>query len=249
MKFLVKLPFFEGPFALLLFFVEKQEIDIHKISIAAITSDFLSYIKRANALNMVLAGDFILVAAKLMRIKANGLLPPSHQAEIPEEETKEHLIASLKAYKKYKQIAHALEDMQDKRARMMERGNRIQALADLLAIHRTDLEMEKITPQHLLNTYLRVRNRRKEQVLTKTYATHTHPYTVAEQKNYITKWLHCKKKLHFQALVAKKKGRSFIVHNLLAALDLAHAKEINLYNGEGFNNFWMTLRKPTHTPS
>ena len=67
--FEIKLPQFEGPFDLLLFFIERDEIDIHNIPISDITNDFLTYIHRFNELNLELASEFILVAATLMRIK------------------------------------------------------------------------------------------------------------------------------------------------------------------------------------
>jgi segregation and condensation protein A len=73
--FAIKLPQFEGPFDLLLFFIERDELDIHDIPIARITDDFLNYIHQMTVLNMELASEFIFVAATLMRIKAKMLLP------------------------------------------------------------------------------------------------------------------------------------------------------------------------------
>ena len=69
------LPQFEGPFDLLLFFIERDELDIHDIPIAKITTDFLDYIRHLESLNIDIASEFILVAASLMRIKAKMLIP------------------------------------------------------------------------------------------------------------------------------------------------------------------------------
>ena len=74
-SFEISLPQFEGPFDLLLFFIERDELDIHDIPVAKITGDFLDYIRQMNALNIELASEFIFVAATLMRIKAKMLLP------------------------------------------------------------------------------------------------------------------------------------------------------------------------------
>ena len=71
----IKLPQFEGPFDLLLFFIERDELDIYDIPISKITDDFLSYINGLEILDIELASEFILVAATLMRIKARLLLP------------------------------------------------------------------------------------------------------------------------------------------------------------------------------
>ena len=240
MKFLVKLPFFEGPFALLLFFVEKQEVDIHKVSISGLIRDFLAYINQAKRLNITLAGDFIVVAARLMQLKARGLLP-APPAEAPDEaETEEQLIGRLKAYQAYRRAASVLEKMGEERAKKAERGNRIQMLADLFALHRTELEMEKITPNRLLRAYLRLQKRHQEQK-THPYPVRRAPYTVDGQKKTIMDLLHIQKKMHFRDLLAVKKQRDFAVYGLLALLDLAQEQKVALYGTAGFNNFWMRL--------
>jgi len=73
-NFEVKLPLFEGPFDLLLFFIERDELDIYDIPISKITSDFLEYLHHMERLDVELASEFILVAATLMRIKSKMLL-------------------------------------------------------------------------------------------------------------------------------------------------------------------------------
>ncbi len=76
-NFEIHLPLFEGPFDLLLFFIERDELDIQDIPISTITNDFLEYIHHLEVLNIEVASEFILVAATLMRIKSKLLLPPS----------------------------------------------------------------------------------------------------------------------------------------------------------------------------
>ncbi|MHB8209395.1 segregation and condensation protein A, partial [Mucilaginibacter sp.] len=73
--FEIKLTQFEGPFDLLLFFIERDELNIHDIPIAKITDDILNYLHHMTTLNMEVASEFIFVAATLMRIKAKMLLP------------------------------------------------------------------------------------------------------------------------------------------------------------------------------
>jgi segregation and condensation protein A len=75
MTYTIKLQQFEGPFDLLLFFIERDELDIYDIPIAQITKDFLDYIQQLESMNIDLASEFILVAASLMRIKSKMLLP------------------------------------------------------------------------------------------------------------------------------------------------------------------------------
>ena len=75
MSYKIKIPLFEGPFDLLLFFIERDEIDIKDIPIATITKDFLDYIENLESMNIEVASEFIVVAATLMRIKSKMLLP------------------------------------------------------------------------------------------------------------------------------------------------------------------------------
>ena len=74
-SYTIKLEQFEGPFDLLLFFIERDELDIYDIPISQITADFLAYISHLEKMNVEVASEFILVAATLMRIKAKLLLP------------------------------------------------------------------------------------------------------------------------------------------------------------------------------
>ena len=76
-NFEIKLPLFEGPFDLLLFFIERDELDIYDIPIAKITNDFLDYVHHLEHINIEVASEFILVAATLMRIKSKMLLQKS----------------------------------------------------------------------------------------------------------------------------------------------------------------------------
>jgi len=81
----IKLPLFEGPFDLLLFFIERDELDIYDIPISKITQDFLDYLEELEKLNLEVASEFILVAATLMRIKAKLLLPREKLDELGNE--------------------------------------------------------------------------------------------------------------------------------------------------------------------
>jgi len=122
-SFEIKLAQFEGPFDLLLFFIERDELDIHDIAIAKITDDFLNYIHQMNSLNMELASEFIYVAATLMRIKAKMLLPRYAVEEDGELDPKAELIRKLVEYKKFKLICEEMRPMEEERLKQEKRGN------------------------------------------------------------------------------------------------------------------------------
>src|SRR5665213_372028 len=123
-SFEIKLPQFEGPFDLLLFFIERDELDIHDIPIARITDDFLNYIHQMTILNMEVASEFIYVAATLMRIKAKMLLP-RYEVDDGENQTdtKEELIRKLIEYKRFKLLCEELHPFEDERFKQEKRGN------------------------------------------------------------------------------------------------------------------------------
>ena len=81
-QYYIKLPQFEGPFDLILFFIERDELDIQNIPISRITSDFMIYMHSMERLNIELASEFIVVAATLMRIKTRMLLPRKERRPI-----------------------------------------------------------------------------------------------------------------------------------------------------------------------
>jgi segregation and condensation protein A len=109
----VKLELFEGPLDLLLFLIRKDEIDIYDIPIADITRQFLSYVEIIQGLNLELAGDFVVMAATLMRIKSRMLLPADPDAEEEEGDPREELVRRLLEYQQFKDVAGWLEDQQE----------------------------------------------------------------------------------------------------------------------------------------
>lgn len=110
----VKLEVFEGPLDLLLYLIKKEEIDIYDIPIANITQQYLEYLEFMKLLDLNIAGEFILMAATLMHIKSKMLLPPDPN-EVKEEEEMDprlELVQKLLEYKKFKEAAGELFQME-----------------------------------------------------------------------------------------------------------------------------------------
>src|SRR6201999_1673919 len=97
----IKLDQFEGPFDLLLFFIERDELDIYNIPITRIIKDFLDYIHSQESLNIELSSEFILFISTLMRIKAKMLLPRKELDEQGNEiDPRQELVDKVLEYKK-----------------------------------------------------------------------------------------------------------------------------------------------------
>lgn len=101
------LPIFEGPLDLLLSLISKNKVDISDIPIALIFDQYMEYINMAEAVNMELAGDFIVMAAELMLIKSKMLLPAPEKTE---EDPRASLAAALMEYSRIKAAAEMLTD-------------------------------------------------------------------------------------------------------------------------------------------
>jgi segregation and condensation protein A len=111
MSYTVALDTFNGPLDLLLFLVKRNEVDIHEIPIATVTSQFLEYMKVMEFLDVEQAGDFVVMAATLMEIKSRSLLPVEVNADAEEEaDPRRELVKQLLEYRKFKDAAAALEE-------------------------------------------------------------------------------------------------------------------------------------------
>lgn len=113
----VDLDVFQGPMDLLLYLIRKDEIDIYDIPIAKITSQYLKYVEMLKLLNLENAGEYILMAATLIRIKAQMLLPhdPGDEDDL---DPREELTRALLEYRKYKEAAEILEENRVLEARL-----------------------------------------------------------------------------------------------------------------------------------
>ncbi|MEW5993540.1 MAG: segregation/condensation protein A [Candidatus Zixiibacteriota bacterium] len=105
----VNIGIFQGPLDLLLYLIRKEEVDIYDIPIAKITSEYLKYVELMTGLNLEVAGEFILMAATLIRIKTRMLLPRD-ESDLDEPDPREELILALIEYKKYKEAGEILHE-------------------------------------------------------------------------------------------------------------------------------------------
>lgn len=144
----VQLPVFAGPLDLLLQLIEREELDITKVSLAQVTDQFLEYIKVLEHLNIGDLADFLAIAARLILIKSEALLPRPVERLPGEEDPGDELARQLLAYKKYKQIAGLLKEREDANLRTYLR------LAPPPKVE-TKLDISKLTTLDLLEAVRR----------------------------------------------------------------------------------------------
>jgi segregation and condensation protein A len=240
--FEIKLPQFEGPFDLLLFFIERDELDIHDIPISKITNDFVEYIHSIQQLNIEVASDFILVAATLMRIKAKMLLPRKELDEFGNEiDPRKELVDRLLEYKRYKEIISDLEKLEDDRQLKTQRGN-IPIEHELLGKKfSNEMELSSVNLFVLLKVFEKVMDRYKNKPQMEDHVVFRFHYTIEEESLGVLSYCKGKKNVPFTDVFTSCKDKYQAVFRFLSVLDLIAAQKIVLLVGEGINNFWITL--------
>ncbi|MCB0504763.1 MAG: segregation/condensation protein A [Cyclobacteriaceae bacterium] len=245
MSFEIKLPLFEGPFDLLLFFIERDELDIYDIPISQITQDFLAYMDDLEKFNIEVASEFILVAATLMRIKAKMLLPrPQLDEEGNEIDPREELVRHLLEYKKYKSVIKELSEMEEGRLEREKRGNLMREIRKLAESTNVEAELQDVDLYKLLKVFERVAARFEEQKNKPTHTVVPFPYTIEEKKKSILSKLIDRKKMSFKDMITEENNRIATIFNFLAILELLQLQLIGITVGEGYNNFWVQKREP-----
>jgi segregation and condensation protein A len=247
-NFEVKLPLFEGPFDLLLFFIERDELDIYDIPISTITNDFLQYIHHMENLNIEVASEFILVAATLMRIKSKMLLPrPQLDEQGNEIDPREELVRHLLEYKKYKSVVDVFHKMEETELMKEKRGNLVKELRSLAESTNVEAELQDVTIFKLMTVFEKVMKRFEAEKNKPVHQVIQYPYTVEGQKKYLIQTLTEKPRVAFTELLQLYPTRIGLIFNFLAILEMLALQQISIQVGEGYNNFWVAKAEATST--
>ncbi|MDM1296064.1 segregation/condensation protein A [Sphingobacterium sp. N143] len=234
----IKLPQFEGPFDLLLFFIERDELNIHDIPISRITDDFLAYVSQMQALNMEMASEFIFVASTLMRIKAKMLLPrPDLDDEENEIDLKEDLVQKLILYKQFKEICEELKILEDDRLKLYSRGNIRYDIQQRLKLDTTGENLDSFDLYGLMMVYEQIIYQFHNRPPEVTHTVVKYPYTIEQQKKAIAELIEINKKLDFQEILKNSENKIQFVYNFLAILEMLQQRLLQIEIGLGYNNF------------
>lgn len=243
-SFEIKLPQFQGPFDLLLFFIERDELDIHNIPIAKITNDFLDYLHHMQVMNIELASEFILVAATLMRLKVKMLLPRYGKDDDGNEiDPRQDLVRQLLDYKQFKAASEDLKLMEEIRDQKIIRGNIQLDLAHIVSETEGNNnlgELTQLTLFRLLATFEKVMDRFKNQAADHTHKVFQYPYTIDQERENISLMLLSKPRLNFEDLFENCQNKLHGIFLFLALLEMIQIATVIVYIGNGLNNFWIT---------
>jgi segregation and condensation protein A len=237
----IHLPVFDGPFDLLLFFIERDELDIQNIPISRITGDFLDYIRTMEAVNIELASEFIVTAATLMRIKAKMLLPLHKNEETNEvDDPRSELVNRILVFKSFKEVAEELSRLENERAQLHIRGNIEENLKQIQKASVSYNELESANLYNLMKTFNRLMARLEGDKHNKIHQLVNYPYTIEESKEDILKSVRQRGRCSFEQLFDRCESRIHAIVQFLSILELINQQLIEIINTSDVNSFWIT---------
>lgn len=241
----IKLPQFEGPFDLLLFFIERDELDIYNIPISNIIKDFLNYIHGDEPLNIELSSEFILFVSTLMRIKARMLLPRKElDAQGNEIDPRMELVDKILEYKRFKEASAKMAEMEAIRMLMVRRGNLQKEISMIGEESGEGTEIQTITLFKLMKTFEKVMKKVEQRNMTKPVHTVVkYSYTMEESRHYALEIVKKEKVMPFEKVFDVCKDRIHAIFIFLSVLELIQMKYMTIMVGEGRNNFLVELNE------
>jgi segregation and condensation protein A len=241
----IKLPQFEGPFDLLLFFIERDELDVYNIPITKITNDFLDYIHQQDSLNIELSSEFILFISTLMRIKAKMLLPRKElDAQGNEIDPREELVNKILEYKRFKEASAQLAEMEAIRMLMVKRGNIQKELSNVGEEAGEGTEIQHITLFRLMKAFEKVMQRLHDRNNQPVHTVARYEYTMETSREHMLTQAQTQKTLSFEKIFDKAENRVHAIFLFLSLLELVQQKFLKIMIGDGKNNFIIEYNEP-----
>jgi segregation and condensation protein A len=241
----IKLPQFEGPFDLLLFFIERDELDIYNIPITKITNDFLDYIHQQGELNIELSSEFILFISTLMRIKAKMLLPRKELDAMGNEiDPRQELVNKILEYKRFKEVSAQMAEMEATRMLMIKRGNLQKELTSIGEEAGEGTEIQTITMFRLMKAFERVMQKYSDRRNRPVHTVVQYNYTMEESRDNMLSMAQQHKTVSFEKIFNDCENRVHAIFLFLSLLELVQQKFLKIIIGEGKNNFIIEYNEP-----
>jgi segregation and condensation protein A len=240
MNYEIKLDVFQGPLDLLLHLIEKEEIDIYNIPIATITAKYLEYLHTLQMLNLDGAGDFLVMAATLMQIKAKLLLPQndteSQTDAADEEDPRLELARKLLEYKKIKEAAVVLEEMEQEQLTVYTRiaGE----FPDRLIMRRED-NLKGLSVWDLFDAFKMVMDGMEVKQLKS--AIPRPEISIKQRMTEIMDRIARERRISFKDIFVDVATKTGLITCFLAVLELLRLRKLTAYQEEIFSNIMLSL--------
>ena len=232
MSYQVKLENFEGPMDLLLYFIRRDELDIYDIPIGQITKDFVDMIEEWKRMNMLIAGEFIVMAASLMRVKAKMMIP---RPELDDEgviiDPRTELMQQLIDYKRFRDAAEMLDSIAGERSHVVPR----QFEQDIKVLDGDEIGtlLRDVTLYDLARVFKEAMENRPVML---QFELNREPIKLEQQKEFLFKYFDGDGRLKFSTLLKNLKTRLEIIVTFLAILDLVREGTCTLEQNDVFED-------------
>ncbi len=222
MTYKVKLEVFEGPLDLLLYLIKKEEVDIYDIPIAKIAGQYLQYLDLMQLLDLQLAGEFLVMASTLMQLKSRLLLPVEERGagEEEEEDPRAELVRRLLEYKKFKEVAAHLEELEKEQSQVFRR--RVKT-ASFGAAEPEEENYFEASLFDLISAFSKILKSVPKKEFLQIIKDE---WTVETKIHDLLHLLIVKPVVYFSKLFEKAKNKTEIITTFLAILELIRLKEV-----------------------
>ncbi|HPB31776.1 MAG TPA: segregation/condensation protein A [Candidatus Sumerlaeota bacterium] len=242
MTYRVKIQVFDGPYDLLLHLIKINEMDINDIPIAEITNQYLEYIQMMKDLDLEVAGEFILMSATLINIKARSLLPAreeeSDEEEIDEILSAKELMRQLIEYRKFKELASSLREREEQFSEIYFRPEVIPVLPRL----ESQDEPLREDLQNLFSAFFRVLRYAEARGF---HSISAEQYSVERQMDHLKDLLNQEKMVDILRVFAGCMHKVEMIATFLATLELCRLRVITLSQSDTFESIYISLREDT----
>ena len=226
---------FDGPLDLLLYLIKKDEVDIYDIPIAEITRQYLAYLEACRELNLEIAGEFLYMAAVLVRIKVRMLLPGPEDDE-QWEDPRSELINALQEYKNLRNVSSALEEMAVSRHQRYPRRD-----FTLYDIPPPEAELVKVDLTTLMIAFGDLMSRVETE---SSYELEPLEITVEARRDRILSLFKQKESMEFDELFEDDLRKIVMVVTFIALLELVKSGVLRIDQAERFSPIRVYKRSP-----
>lgn len=236
----VQLSNFEGPLDLLLFFIQRDELNIYDIPISYITEQYLDTLRLMEELDLDVASEFIYMASLLMSVKARMMLPRDEELweDVPlEDDPRYELVQRLLEYKRYREMAARLDELGGDASRRHTRGD---GQADEVEVDESGEALRDVTLFDLMAAYRKVLDKVRDRGITHTVEVVT--VTIEQQSVHILDTLQRRGRTSFVDLCTGFTTRVLIITTFLAVLELIREQQILLLLDDDPLDFHLDLQ-------
>ncbi|MCG8484632.1 MAG: segregation/condensation protein A [Clostridia bacterium] len=245
MAYNIKLEVFEGPFDLLVYLIEKSQMDIYDIPISKITKQYIDYIEMMQNLNLEVVSEFLVLAATLIEIKSKMLLPANKKLNMAEEEQEDprsELIQKILEYKKFKNVANMLQENEEKSSKIFRKVQEDFSLySQEEYIEYIDVDIDQFV--NAFNTFLKKRKKIYDIQKKYTEKIQGERISLEDKITQIKESFENASKLDFSNLIQDFYDKYEVIVTFSAMLELIRQKYIKVQQSVNFGTIILTKNK------